>query len=59
MSNLLNDKELYVMLGSLKMLLEKNNAAKAINLIEDTMAIIDGRKRFEKEFEEDTDDSGR
>ncbi len=40
----MNNKELYMMLGSLKILLETNNHDKAIELIKDTMALIDGSK---------------
>lgn len=42
----MNNKELYIMLGSLKILLETNNNDKAIELIRDTMSLIDGTKKI-------------
>ena len=42
----MNNKELYMMLGSLKILLETNNHDKAIELIKDTMSLIDGTKKI-------------
>lgn len=45
----MNNKELYMMLGSLKILLETNNNDKAIELIKDTMSLIDGTKKIEED----------
>lgn len=42
----MNNKELYMMLGSLKILLETDNNDKAIELIKDTMSLIDGTKKL-------------
>lgn len=48
---LMTNKELYMMLGAVKILLETNNADKAIELIKDTMALIDGTKKIPEENE--------
>lgn len=45
----MSNKELYMMLGSLKVLLETNNEEKAIELIKDTMSLIDGTKQLKEE----------
>ena len=45
----MNNKELYMMLGSLKILLETNNQEKAVELIKDTMSLIDGTKAIKEE----------
>lgn len=47
----MNNKELYIMLGSLKILLETNNQDKAIELIKDTMSLIDGTKKISEDDE--------
>lgn len=47
----MTNKELYMMLGAVKILLETNNADKAIELIKDTMALIDGTKKIPEENE--------
>lgn len=39
------------MLGSLKILLETNKNDKAIELIKDTMSLIDGTKKIKEENE--------
>lgn len=49
----MDDKELYIMLGSLKALLETNNHDKAIELIKDTMSLIDGTKKIKEDNERD------
>lgn len=48
----MNNKELYMMLGSLKILLETNNHDKAIDLIKDTMSLIDGTKVLKEDRDE-------
>ena len=53
MSDDMNNKELYMMLGSLKILMETDNTDKALELIKDTMALIDGTKKIPKESETD------
>lgn len=45
----MNNKELYIMLGSLKILLETDNNDKAIELIKDTMSLIDGTKKISED----------
>lgn len=50
----MNNKELYMLLGSLKILLETNNHEKAMELIKDTMSLIDGTKKIK-----DDDDNSR
>ncbi len=45
----MNNKELYMILGSLKILLETNNHEKAIELIKDTMSLIDGTKKIKED----------
>ena len=47
----MNNKELYMMLGSLKILLETNNHDQAIELIKDTMSLIDGTKKISEDNE--------
>lgn len=47
----MNNKELYIMLGSLKILLETDNNDKAIELIKDTMSLIDGTKKIKEDNE--------
>lgn len=47
----MNNKQLYMMLGSLKILLETNNNDKAIELIRDTMSLIDGTKKISEDDE--------
>jgi hypothetical protein len=49
MSDDMNNKELYMMLGSLKILMETGNTDKALELIKDTMALIDGTKKIPKD----------
>lgn len=44
MKDNMNNKELYIILASLKSLLETDNKDKAIDLIKDTMSLIDGSK---------------
>ncbi len=50
----MNNKELYMLLESLKILLETNNHEKAMELIKDTMSLIDGTKKIK-----DDDDNSR
>lgn len=45
----MTNKELYMMLGALKILLETDNQKKAIELINDTMALIDGSKQINED----------
>ena len=40
----MDNEVLYVLLGSLKILLETDNHEKAIELIKDTMSLIEGTK---------------
>lgn len=47
----MNNKELYIILGSLKILLETDNNDKAIELIKDTMSLIDGTKKINEDNE--------
>lgn len=47
----MSNKELYIMLGSLKVLLETDNTEKAIELIKDTMSLIDGTKQLKDDGE--------
>ena len=49
----MKDKELYIMLGSLKALLETNDHDKALQLVKDTMSLIDGTKKIREDNERD------
>ena len=45
----MNNKELYITLGALKALLETGNEEKAVELINNTMALIEGKKVLTEE----------
>ena len=47
----MDNKELYIMLGSLKALLETNDHDKALQLVKDTMSLIDGTKKIREDNE--------
>ncbi|MCI8295667.1 MAG: hypothetical protein HFG22_07255 [Lachnospiraceae bacterium] len=49
----MDNKELYIMLGSLKALLETNDHDKALQLVKDTMSLIDGTKKIREDNERD------
>ena len=49
----MDNKELYIMLGSLKALLETNDHDKALQLVKDTMSLIEGTKKIREDNERD------
>lgn len=49
----MDNTELYIMLGSLKALLETNDHDKALQLVKDTMSLIDGTKKIREDNERD------
>ena len=49
----MDNKELYIMLGSLKDFMETNDHDKALQLVKDTMSLIDGTKKIREDNERD------